>query len=88
MHTSGGSRTARHPSGLTEREVEVLLLVADGLSTPDIAARLRVARSTVDTLVRSARQKLGARTRREAAAVLVAQVGDGARGSSGTPRGG
>jgi DNA-binding NarL/FixJ family response regulator len=81
MGASGGRRTGRHPSGLTEREVEVLLLVADGLSTPDIAARLHIARSTVDTLVRSARQKLGARTRREAAAVVVAQLDDAGRAS-------
>ncbi len=76
LGASGSSPTAQHPSGLTEREVEVLLLVAEGLSTPEISARLRVARSTVDTLVRTARHKLGARTRREAAALLVAQIGD------------
>jgi DNA-binding CsgD family transcriptional regulator len=79
LGAAGSSPTAQHPSGLTEREVEVLLLVAEGLSTPEISARLRVARSTVDTLVRTARRKLGARTRREAAAVLVAQVDDAAR---------
>lgn len=79
LGASGSSPTAQHPSGLTEREVEVLLLVADGLSTPEISARLRVARSTVDTLVRTARRKLGARTRREAAAVLVAQIDDASR---------
>jgi DNA-binding NarL/FixJ family response regulator len=53
---------------LTRREREVLRLVAGGLASPQIAARLGVARCTVDSQVRSAMDKLGARSRVEAAA--------------------
>jgi DNA-binding CsgD family transcriptional regulator len=52
---------------LSSREREVLALVAEGLSSAEIATRLGVARSTIDSQVRSAMRKLGARTRVEAA---------------------
>ena len=60
--------------GLTERETTVLGLVADGLTSPQIAARLQVSRSTVETVVRHAIAKLGARSRREAAAQVRAAL--------------
>ncbi|MCA9489953.1 MAG: response regulator transcription factor [Myxococcales bacterium] len=56
---------------LTPREVEVLALVADGLTGPQIAERTGLSRSTVNTHVEHAREKLGARTRTEAVAVAV-----------------
>lgn len=58
---------------LSPREREVLLLVRDGLASPEIAARLGVARSTVESQVKSAVRKLGAKTRLHAAA-MVAEV--------------
>jgi DNA-binding NarL/FixJ family response regulator len=61
-------RTGTGP--LSAREEEVLELVAEGLTSPQIAARLSIATSTVQTLVRSAMRKLGARTRIQAAALL------------------
>jgi DNA-binding NarL/FixJ family response regulator len=36
-------------AGLSDHELEVLRLVADGLSTADIAARLGVSETTVQT---------------------------------------
>jgi DNA-binding CsgD family transcriptional regulator len=51
---------------LTERELEVLNLVAEGLSNPQIARRLRVSRNTVKFHVSSIMGKLGASSRTEA----------------------
>jgi DNA-binding CsgD family transcriptional regulator len=60
-------------SVLSRREAEVMSLVADGLTSVSIAARLNVAPSTVETHVKSAMRKLGAGTRTEAA-VLATKV--------------
>lgn len=54
---------------LTERELEVLHLVARGLTNPQIANRLFVSGSTVNFHVHNLLEKLGARTRTEAVAV-------------------
>ncbi len=58
--------------GLTGREREVLECVAAGLRTPEIAARLGVGTTTVESFVRRATRKLGARTRVQAAAIALA----------------
>ena len=60
--------TRDNPAGLTSRQVDVLRLLADGLTNPEIAARLVLSVRTVDTHVAAALHKLGARTRRDAAA--------------------
>ena len=50
-------------AGLTHREVEVLSLIADGLTNAEIAARLFVSVRTVHAHLRSLYAKLGARSR-------------------------
>ncbi|HEY5882518.1 MAG TPA: alpha/beta fold hydrolase, partial [Nakamurella sp.] len=59
------------PDAITEREREVLVLVADGLTDAQIADRLTVSPHTVHRHIANARTKLGVRSRAAAAATLA-----------------
>lgn len=56
---------------LSDRELQVLELLADGLNGQMIAARLFLSPETVRTHIRNATSKLGARTRVQAVAMVV-----------------
>ena len=57
--------------GLTKRELEILKLMAEGESNPQIAKKLFVSRSTVKFHVSNILMKLGAATRTEAVAMAL-----------------
>ncbi len=52
-----------HPSGLTSREVEVLGLVAEGLTSAQVAQRLFLSPRTVHRHLNSIYRKLGVSSR-------------------------
>lgn len=56
------------PEALSERELEVLALIASGRSNREIAAKLFVSTSTVKTHIHRLYRKLGARSRTQAIA--------------------
>jgi DNA-binding CsgD family transcriptional regulator len=59
------------PDTLTARELEVLALIASGLTDPEVAVALTVSVATVRTHVRHVRTKLGVRSRAHAVAVAI-----------------
>jgi len=64
----------RHLAGLTQREAQVLRLVAQGLSNDEIADLLVIADSTAKTHVKRVLAKIGARDRAQAV-VIAYQAG-------------
>lgn len=62
------------PVGLSPREQEVLVLLAEGLSNAEVAERLGISRHTAKFHVNAILDKLGATTRTEAV-VLAARTG-------------
>lgn len=75
-HVMVGAEAARTATGwpfpsLSEREAEVLALLADGATNRAIAERLVVSPETVKTYVRRIFDKLGVRNRAQAAAWAV-----------------
>jgi DNA-binding CsgD family transcriptional regulator/tetratricopeptide (TPR) repeat protein/energy-coupling factor transporter ATP-binding protein EcfA2 len=76
--------TRDNPAGLTERQTDVIRLLAEGLTNAEIAARLVLSVRTVDTHVGAILNKLDANTRRDAAARAKALgLLDAPAGSSG-----
>jgi len=63
--------TRENPAGLTARQLEILGLLTRGLTNAEIAARLVLSVRTVDHHVSAVLRKLGASTRREAAAAAA-----------------
>ena len=64
---------ARHRTVVSPRELTVLELVAVGATTSAIADRLAISENTVVTHINSARTKLGAATRVQAASMVARQ---------------
>jgi DNA-binding NarL/FixJ family response regulator len=72
--TTAASTPLGEPGGtLTARELEILEMMAEGLSNRAIAARLKISRHTVKFHVGAILTRLGARTRAEAVTVGVRQ---------------
>jgi DNA-binding NarL/FixJ family response regulator len=61
------SRRAAWPAGLTDREVEVLRLIARGRTNREVASALRLSVKTVGRHVENVYAKAGVRTRAGAA---------------------
>lgn len=59
--------TLANPAGLTSRQLEVLELLAQGLTNAELAERLYVSRRTAEHHVEAILAKLGVSSRREAA---------------------
>jgi DNA-binding NarL/FixJ family response regulator len=75
-----GARESTQPTALlTEREIEVLQLLAEGMTLHQVARRLRISPRTVETHVRKTYRKLGVHNRvqalRQAASLGVVKVG-------------
>lgn len=73
--TSPALRAAVRPLPLTEREREIALLIAEGLSSRQIAERLTLSMRTVEGHVYRAFIKLGVSDRDELSAVVRAHLG-------------
>jgi two-component system, NarL family, response regulator LiaR len=72
-NTVGASLRSGHAEHLTTRELEVLALLAEGLTNLQIAARLCISRATVKFHVSSILAKLHSPTRAAAVAVAMQQ---------------
>jgi DNA-binding NarL/FixJ family response regulator len=66
-----GAQVAQQTPSLTDRERDVLRLLADGFSNDAIAARLGISTETVRTHLRKAMTKLDADTRTQAVATAL-----------------
>ncbi|MDT8897132.1 MAG: response regulator [Thermanaerothrix sp.] len=66
-----GSGEVEHSSALTDRELEILRMMANGASNKQIAARLKISSHTVKTHVSNIYQKLEVNDRAEAVAKAI-----------------
>lgn len=67
-HVVDEIRSRRQPAGLTDRELQVLTMLADGLSAREIADRLVLGTSTIKTHLHHLYEKLGVTDRAAAVA--------------------
>jgi DNA-binding NarL/FixJ family response regulator len=68
-HDPGSAPAGRSP--LTAREVEIVTLVVDGLTNPEIGKRLHISSRTVQSHVAAAMRKLEARSRTQLAVTAL-----------------
>jgi DNA-binding NarL/FixJ family response regulator len=73
-HRRSRRRADLRPGGLSEREIEVVRLVAEGCSNPEVARRLVISRRTAEHHVQHVYAKLGVSSR--AAVALFAHEHD------------
>ena len=73
VEDGNGGPPAEPARVLTARESEVIALVAQGFTTRQIAERLVVSPTTVDSHIRSVMERLGARNRVHAVALALAR---------------
>ncbi len=73
MHCSNtlDSKPVGHPAGLSDREVDVLRLIAQGLTDAEVAEQLFIARRTVNTHLTSIYTKLNVNSRAAATRFAV-----------------
>ena len=64
-------KTGKNTFGLTDREMEVLALIVDGLSNPEVADKLFITRATAKAHVHSILQKLYVDDRTQAAVTAM-----------------
>jgi len=69
LFTEAPARSAQNAESLTQREVEVLELIAGGLTNDEISLKLNLSKNTVKNHVSSILGKLGAGNRTEAASL-------------------
>jgi DNA-binding NarL/FixJ family response regulator len=70
-HTNPNRGWPGRAAGLSEREGEVLVLIAEGLSNLEISRSLRISPNSVKAHIRSGYRKLGVRTRAQAVRAVL-----------------
>lgn len=73
---SGGRRSGFQDYGITEKESEIIVLVAEGLSNREIAAKLYLSEGTIRNSLSAILEKLGLRSRTQLAVFYYKHIVD------------